>query len=97
MTAPTLIAYEYCPLLYCDAQAVVWCVHCKRWHWHVVGDEERHGALRFHHANCNADGGSPYLDTGYRLAVRPMSEAIRRDVSRTPSTTRGAAARGGVA
>lgn len=80
MTTPTLAAYLYCRLQLCDVQAVVWCVHCARWHWHVMGDDD--DGQRIHLANCNIAGPSPYLETGYRLRLRPMSDAIRADVSR---------------
>lgn len=76
---PTLAAYVYCDLMLCDRQVVVWCAYCKRWHWHIVGNEP---STAIHLANCNYASDSPYLDTGYRLAVRPMTDAIRRDVTR---------------
>ena len=79
MSAPTLPAYAFCRTMI-GSLVVVWCVHCKRWHWHELRDSER---APHRPANCNHSGGSPYLQTGYVLdGPRTMSAAIRTDVCR---------------
>jgi hypothetical protein len=82
MTTPTLNAYAFCRLFLCDVQAVVWCEYCGRWHWHIVGTDIPDTSRRIHPANCNFASDSPYLKTGYRLRLRPMTDAIRADVTR---------------
>jgi hypothetical protein len=82
---PTLNAYLYCRLHLCDVQVCVWCEYCARWHWHIMGDDE---SLRVHPANCDFEGSSPYLKTGYYLRLRPMSDAIRNDISRPRESAR---------
>ena len=54
-TMPVLDAY----ILDSDGCLAVWCIHCRRWHFHGVGDGHRV-------AHCDG-ADSPYQRTGYVL------------------------------
>lgn len=63
-------------------QVRVWCSHCRphrratrgTWHYHGAGGER--GWLGRRDAHCLFNSGSPYLRTGYNLAI-PGEAGIR--------------------
>jgi hypothetical protein len=71
-----------------QSRLIVYCEHCRDYHFHGVGDGHRI-------AHCHVES-SPYRQTGYTLIeVGPATAAIRRDFRRRrprgPAALRGGA------
>lgn len=67
---PILTAWDWGNGIHC----IAWCMYCKRYHWHGLGDGHRW-------AHCPP--GTPYMDTGYILQVVGLvPPEIREDTNR---------------
>jgi len=69
---PVLMAWDWGDGIHC----ITWCEHCRRYHWHGLGDGHRW-------AHCSHPPETPFMETGYIIkVVGPVPPEIKKDADR---------------